>query len=99
MYTAYSSILKIVEGMRFVDYKQKVMVWRKLVMDSIPSEKQGLMLLGELPLKDKFGGFQGMVIDNLGIEALNEADGVDKLLNYLEKILINGTKFFLRLCR
>ena len=80
--------------MRFVDYKQKVMVWRKLVMDSIPSEKQGLMLMGELPLKDKFGGFQGMVIDNLGIEALNEADGVDKLLNYLEKILINGTKFF-----
>ena len=73
--------------MRFVDYKQKVMVWRKLVMDSIPSEKQGLMLLGELPLKDKFGGLQG-------IEALNEADGVDKLLNYLEKILINGTKFF-----
>ena len=54
-----------------MDYKQKVMVWRKLVMDSIPSEKQGLMLLGELPLKDKFGGFQGMVIDNLGIEALN----------------------------
>ena len=50
--------------------------------------------MGELPLKDKFGGFQGMVIDNLGIEALNEADGVDKLLNYLEKILINGTKFF-----
>ena len=63
-------------------------------MDSIPSEKQGLMLLGELPLKDKFGGFQEMVIGNLGIEALNEADGVDKLLNYLEKILINGTKFF-----
>ena len=56
--------------MRFVDYKQKVMVWRKLVMDSIPSEKQGLMLLGELPLKDKFGGLQGMVIDNLGIEAV-----------------------------
>ena len=66
-------------------------------MDSIPSEKQGLMLLGELPLKDKFGGLQGMVIDNLGIEALNEADGVDKLLNYLEKILMEPS--FVRLCR
>ena len=63
-----------------MDFKQKVMVWRRLVMDSIPPEKQGLMLLGELPIKDKFGLLQGMVIDNVGIETLSEADGVDRLL-------------------
>ena len=31
--TAYSSIHKFLEGMGFVDFRQKVMVWRKLVMD------------------------------------------------------------------
>ena len=48
--SAYTSVPKISEGMQFLDYKQKVKVWRKLVSDTIPAEKQGLLLLGELPL-------------------------------------------------
>ena len=55
------------------------------------------MILGELPIKDKLGALQGMVIDNIGIEALSEADGVDKLLLHLEKILMEPS--FVRLCR
>ena len=33
--TSFCSVPKIVEGMNFVDFKQKVMVWKKLVSDSI----------------------------------------------------------------
>ena len=95
--TSYCSIPKIMEGMSFVDFKQKVMVWRKLISDSIPTEKQGLMLLGELPTKDKFGGLQGMVIDNIGLDNLSEHDGVDQLLTFLEKRLMEPS--FVRLCR
>ena len=62
---------KIVEVMNFIDYK---LVWRKLVADAIPPEKQGLMLLGELPVKDKFGGLQGIVMDNLGLEKISQAN-------------------------
>ena len=95
--TSFCSIPKIMEGMSFVDFKQKVMVWRKLISDSIPPEKQGLMLLGELPTKDKFGGLQGMVIDNIGLEILSEHDSVDQLLTFLEKRLMEPS--FVRLCR
>ena len=43
--TSFCSIPKIMEGMSVVDFKQKVMVWRKLISDAIPPEKQALMLL------------------------------------------------------
>ena len=63
--------------------------------DSTPSEKQGLMLLERLPTKDKFGGFQGMVIDNIGLDNLGKHDGVDQLLAFLEKKLTEHTMTFL----
>ena len=83
--------------MNFVDFKRKVMIWRMLVLDSIPSEKLGLMLLGELPTKNKSGGLQGMVIDNIGLDNLGEHDGVDQLLALLENRLMEPS--FVRLCR
>ena len=95
--TAYSSVPKITEGMSFLDYKQKVSVWRRLICDSIPSEKMGLLLLGELPTKDKYGGLQSIVIDNLGVDLLARPEGVDTLLNFLEKRLMEPS--FVRLCR
>ena len=95
--TAYTNVPKIVEGMSFVDFKQKVTVWRRLVSDAIPAAKQGLMLLGELPVKDKFGGLQGIIIDNIGLEVLSQPTGVDILLDFLEKRLMEPS--FIRLCK
>ena len=83
--------------MSFVDFKQKVTVWRRLESDAIPAAKQGLMLLGELPVKDKFGGLQGIIIDNIGLEVLSQPIGVDILLDFLEKRLMEPS--FIRLCK
>ena len=83
--------------MSFVEFKQKVTVWKSLVSDSIPKEKQGLMLLGELPMKDKYGGLQGIVIDNVGIDVISSATGCDMLMAYLEKRMMEPS--FVRLCK
>ena len=45
----------------FNELKQKVTVWRKLIADLIPKSKQGLLLVGEMPVKGKYGGLQGIV--------------------------------------
>ena len=66
--------------MNFVDFERKVMIWRMLVLVSIPSEKLGWMLLGGLPTQNKSGGLQGMVIENIGPDNLGEHDGADQLL-------------------
>ena len=81
--SSYVQIPKFTEGMNFLEFKQKVTVWRKLIADSIPKNKQGLMLLGELPVKDKFGGLQGIAMDKLSMETLAEDDGIEKLMVFL----------------
>ena len=83
--------------MSFIEFKQNVTVWKKLVSDSIPKEKQGLMLLGELPMKDKYGGLQGIAIDNIGIDVISSAIGCDILRAFLEKRMMEPS--FVRLCK
>ena len=53
--------------MQFLDYKQKVKVWRKLVTDSIPAEKHDLLQFGELTVTDEYS----VVLDALD-KKLNE---------------------------
>ena len=95
--SSYVQIPKFTEGMNFLEFKQKVTVWRKLIPDSIPKNKQGLMLLGELPVKDKFGGLQGIVMDKLSMETLAEDDGIDRLMVFLESRMMEPS--FIRLCK
>ena len=69
-------ILQIfIEGMQFLDYKQKVKVWRKLVTNSIPAEKYDLLQFGELTVTDKYS----IVLDALGLEIQSKSDGADEL--------------------
>ena len=49
--TSFCSIPKIMEGISFVDFKQKVMVWRKLISDAIPPEKTRVDVIGRTPYK------------------------------------------------
>ena len=95
--SSYIQIPKFGDGMSYVEFKQKVIVWKNLVSDSIPKEKQGLMLLGELPTKDKYGGLQGIAIDNVGIEKISSATGADDLMKFLEKRMMEPS--FVRLCK
>ena len=46
------------------------------------------MLLRELPVKDKYGGLQGIAMDKIDIDILANDDGIDQLLNFLENLMM-----------
>ena len=80
------------KGMTFEDYEYDVKLW--MASGLVAKEKQALLLINEFPSKDE-RMLKKTVVDAIGIENLAKADGAQRVLEELGKILKSPT--FVRL--
>ena len=82
----------LVRGMTMKEFRVKVGLWEKMVTHSIKKSERAAVLLNKLPTDDDHGGIQTIIIMNHGADEFDTTDGVERLLNEVEKIC-GGTSF------
>ena len=72
-------------GMNYSKYRFSVERWQKGV--DIPKRDQATLLVNNLPDNDYYGGLKEIVAKRLGWEKIQCNDGVENVLNELDKII------------
>ena len=88
---AFGASAKIVtpmlqEKMTFEDYKHNVRVWQSYVKRHMPVEDHGNALVNALPQHDP-KMIQKTVVEKVGLDNLDKANAVDRILEEMAKIL------------
>ena len=76
---------RFTKGMTLEKFRSHVSAWQK--MKAAAKEQEGLLLYMELPVEDAYGGLQSHIDNMVGLDNLAKADGAERLLEALEKVI------------
>ena len=74
----------LTKSRNYESYKNELLAWKEIT--SLDTEKQGIFIALSLP-EDHETGIRSKVFDELAISTLKAANGLDKLIEFLDGVL------------